>query len=155
MKKATFLLMIMMILLAAFISACKSNDDAGQDVDVLPTEQETFVRTSDEPDVLPEQNQGVASMVAPQIQGDVLEVRNDDALAILVDSHGEVKGEVWVSITDETYFFEDVDPNSSIGISNVSREFNVGNRVAIYVTEVAESYPMQAVAQAVYENSAQ
>lgn len=88
------------------------------------------------------------------IVGIVLEV-NEDGTRILIDSQTDaVKGKVWVSITDETNFFEGLSENTAIGYRDVSRNFKVGNHVQILSTgEIAESYPMQALASAVYVNS--
>ncbi|SHH89306.1 hypothetical protein [Clostridium grantii] len=95
-----------------------------------------------------------ASLLAPDIIGEVLEVRNDGDLALLIDSTTDnVKGQVWVTITEETNFFENESPDSSLGIANISRDFQVGNKVSISSTgAIAESDPMQATANAVYSN---
>ncbi|WP_432664151.1 DUF5666 domain-containing protein [Wukongibacter baidiensis] len=96
-----------------------------------------------------------AKLKAADITGKVLEVK-EDGKYILIDSQGNtVKGQVWVSITDETNFFEGLSEDIAIGYRDVSRDFEVGNHVEIISTgEIAESYPMQATASAVYVNVA-
>ncbi|WP_432408857.1 DUF3221 domain-containing protein [Wukongibacter sp. M2B1] len=96
-----------------------------------------------------------AKVKASDIVGIVLEVKEDGKL-ILVDSQTDlVKGQVWVSITDETNFFEDISNDIAIGYHDVSRDFEVGNHVEIISTgEIADSYPMQAKASAVCVNGA-
>lgn len=94
-----------------------------------------------------------AKIKAADIIGKVLQVKEDGKL-ILIDSESNmVKGKVWISITDETNFFEGVAEDIAIGYLNVNRDFKVGNHVEIISTgEIAESYPMQAVASAVCVN---
>lgn len=96
-----------------------------------------------------------AKVKASDIVGIVLEVKEDGKM-ILVDSQTDLaKGQVWVSITDETNFFEDISNDIAIGYHDVSRDFEVGNHVEIISTgEIAESYPMQAKASAVCVNVA-
>ncbi len=81
-------------------------------------------------------------MNGPDILGEVLEV-SEDGLSILVDSNTkDVQGQIWISINEETNF-----------LSNVSREFKVGNKVSMVSTgQIAESYPMQGGVVAVYSN---
>merc|ERR1712193_15160 len=80
---------------------------------------------------------------------------SEDGKSILIESQTDgVKGEVWVSITEETNFFEGLSEDIAIGYRDVSRDFEVGNHVEILSTgDIAESYPMQARASAVYVNS--
>ena len=155
MKKYMILILGAMIIFAGLFGGCakkQSDDDSPS-----PTE---LVRTNDE-DVLPEDMPSVAQgcLMAPTVVGTVLEVKNEGKL-ILVDAKKEldeqVEGEIWVTITDDTYFFEDVDENSSLGdMKNVSRDFKVGNKVVFLTDAIAESYPMQTNALSVYENSKQ
>ncbi|WP_461205409.1 DUF3221 domain-containing protein [Clostridium sp. DL1XJH146] len=93
------------------------------------------------------------SMIMPDIVGEVLEV-SEDGLRVLVDSNTEyVQGQIWITITDETNFFEDGEALQEEFFSDVSRDFKVGNKVSIVSTgAIAESYPMQGVAAAVYSN---
>ena len=95
-----------------------------------------------------------AKLKQADIAGTVLEV-SEDGKSILIESQTDgVKGEVWVSITEETNFFEGLSEDIAIGYRDVSRDFEVGNHVEILSTgEIAESYPMQARASAVYVNS--
>ena len=85
------------------------------------------------------------------IKGEVQEI-NEIGNSILVDSTAEiVTGLIWIGINDETYFFED--ENSETEYKNVSRDFAVGNYIEIVIDgAIAESYPMQAKAGAVYVN---
>jgi hypothetical protein len=85
------------------------------------------------------------------IKGEVQEI-NEIGNSILIDSTAEiVKGLIWIRINDETYFFEYKD--NEIEYKNVSRDFAVGNYVEIVIDgAIAESYPMQAKAGAVYMN---
>jgi len=154
MKKYMILILSAMIIFAGLFGGCanKQSDDSPS-----PTE---LVRTNDE-DVLPEDMPSVAQgcLMAPTVVGTVLEVKNEGKL-ILVDAKKEldeqVEGEIWVAITDDTYFFEDVEENSSLGdMKNVSRDFKVGNKVVFHTDAIAESYPMQTNALSVYENSKQ
>lgn len=95
-----------------------------------------------------------AKLKAADIVGTVLEV-SEDGKSILIESQADsVTGQVWVTITDETNFFEGLPEDIAIGYRDVSRDFKVGNHVEIISTgEIAESYPMQARASAVYVNS--
>lgn len=131
---------------AILLTACTAAQGSGNGT-VEPTR----------PQETPPENIGSsdACLMAPDITGIVLEVK-EDGRVILVDSDADVvKGQIWVTITDDTSFFEDVPADSSIGISDVSRDFQVGNTVAILSDgNIMESYPMQARASAVYENSA-
>jgi len=131
------IVLLMLILMAVAAIGCSPQDDAP---------------VSKEP---PGKGGAAGCLVAPDIEGVVLDVENGDALRVLVDSDAEIKGEIWVTITEETSFFEDVDPDSSIGISDVSRDFKAGNEVAILSDGmILESYPMQTTALAVYQNVA-
>lgn len=96
-----------------------------------------------------------AKVKASDIVGTVLEVKEDGKL-VLVDSQTDmVKGQVWISITDDTNFFEGMSEDIAIGYRDVSRDFEIGNHVEIISTgSIAESYPMQAVASAVCVNTA-
>jgi len=82
--------------------------------------------------------------VVPEVPGIVQEV-NPMGGTVLVDSTAEyVSGLIWVSIDEDTYFFE-----------GVSEEFFVGNYVEFVVKGgIMESYPMQGYADAVYRNEA-
>lgn len=94
-----------------------------------------------------------AKLMAPTVIGNVLEVK-EDGKAILVNSTADnVKGQIWVSINDKTNFFENIKEGTSIPYKNVSRKFAVGNHVEIFIQGgIAESYPMQGTATAVYIN---
>ena len=90
---------------------------------------------------------------APDVVGEILEVKEDGKL-ILVDSKDtNVNGKVWITITKETNFFENISEEIAIGYRNISRDFKVGNHVEIIIDgPVMESYPMQAAASAVTVN---
>ncbi|GAA0182571.1 hypothetical protein SH2C18_49260 [Clostridium sediminicola] len=97
-------------------------------------------------------------MAVPDVSGFILEV-SESGKAILVDASpvvdGGLKGEIWISITEKTDFYEDAveDKNLSIQLSPVSRAFKVGNFVQIYLDgAVAESDPMQGTAAAIFTN---
>jgi len=96
-----------------------------------------------------------AKLMAPTVIGNVLEVK-EDGKAVLVNSTADnVKGQIWVSINDKTNFFENIKEGTSIPYNNVSRKFAVGNHVEIFIQgAIAESYPMQGTATAVYVNEA-
>jgi len=72
----------------------------------------------------------------------------------LVDSKDTtVNGLIWITIDEDTSFFENISEDIAIGYRDVSREFQVGNHVEIILEgAVMESYPMQAVADAVTVN---
>ncbi len=84
----------------------------------------------------------------------VIEEISEDGTSILVDSESSLaKGLVWVSISEDTNFFENMDKDIAIGYRDISRDFQVGNTVEIIVEGgIAESYPMQAKAGAVCFN---
>lgn len=86
-----------------------------------------------------------AQPILIDIKGEVLEI-NEQGSSILVDSTADmVKGLIWIRITDDTKFADDV-----------SKDFLVGNYVEIAADgAIAESYPMQAKAAAVYMNRAE
>ena len=151
MKKYVILILVLLMAVAGIASGCSAKE-----IDNPTPTPTPFERTSDEellPEELPDGASG--SLIVPQVIGTILEIQDDGKL-ILVDSKNEtgdqVEGEIWITITDETYFFEDVDEDSSLGIMNVSRDFKVGNKVSVLTGPIAESYPMQAEALSVYEN---
>lgn len=94
-----------------------------------------------------------ARVKAPDVVGKVMEI-GEGGKRILVDSKDStVNGMVWITINDETNFFESISENIAIGYRNVSREFVAGNHVEIIIEGgVRESYPMQATASAVAVN---
>jgi len=94
-----------------------------------------------------------ARVKAPDIVGKIMEI-DEGKKRILVDSKDSTaNGMVWVTINDETSFFENISENVAIGYRNVSREFEVGNHVEIIIEGgILESYPMQATASAVTVN---
>lgn len=91
-----------------------------------------------------------ARVKTPEIVGKILEIE-EGGKRLLVDSKdADVTGLVWVTITEETNFFENIPANVAIGFRDVSRDFQVGNHVEIIIEGgVKESYPMQATASAV------
>lgn len=103
----------------------------------------------------PNQNPAMsAKLPGANVSGEVLELSNSGS-RILIDSTNEIiKGQIWVAIDDQTDFFEDLDENVAIGYKDVSRDFEAGNYVELYIGDaVMESYPMQATATAVYINN--
>lgn len=94
-----------------------------------------------------------ARVKAPDVVGKIMEI-GEGGKRILVDSKDStVNGMVWITINDETSFFENISENIAIGYRNVSREFEVGNHVEIIIEGgVLESYPMQATSSAVTVN---
>ena len=94
-----------------------------------------------------------AKVKAPDVVGEIMEIE-EGGKRILVDSKGTaVNGLIWVTINEETSFFENISEDIAIGYRNVSREFKVGNHVEIIIDGGAkESYPMQAAADAVAVN---
>jgi hypothetical protein len=94
-----------------------------------------------------------AKLMAPTVIGEVLEVKKDGKQILVNSADANVKGQIWVSIDEKTSFFESISKGTSIPYSNVSRKFVVGNHVEIFIEGgVAESYPMQGTATAVYVN---
>ncbi len=145
MRKTTILLIAIVLIFGVFIAGCSPSENG-----------EPSERTSDEKPLDSDSGSGASdSLPVPQVQGIVQEVEQGDNTRVLVDSDAEVKGLIWVTIDDDTDFFEDVEPDSSIGVSNVSRDFKAGNKVAFFVGAVMESYPMQTTARACYENSSE
>lgn len=94
-----------------------------------------------------------AKVKAPDVVGEVIEIEAEGK-RILVDSKDTtVNGLIWVTIDEDTSFFENISEDIAIGYRDVSREFQVGNHVEIILEgAVMESYPMQAVADAVTVN---
>jgi hypothetical protein len=76
------------------------------------------------------------------IAGEIQEI-SEFGNSILVYSEAEtVKGLIWIGIDENTIFHPDV-----------NRDFNVGNFIEIGVVGgIAESYPMQAHADYIYDN---
>ena len=96
-----------------------------------------------------EQPQVMSKVKGPDIEGVIKEVSNDGQ-SILVDWED---GLVWVSISEDTNFYEDMPEDIAIGYRDVSRDFQAGNTVGIIVEGgIAESYPMQAQASSVCFN---
>ena len=89
---------------------------------------------------------------APDITGEILDVTNDGALRVLVDSKAEaVSGEIWVTISDDTIFIDaqgnEFEPEDAESL------FTAGDSVSFLSTGlILESYPMQTGAQNVYLN---
>lgn len=94
-----------------------------------------------------------ARVKAPDVVGKIMEIE-EGGKRILVDSKDTtVNGLIWVTINEETSFFENISEDIAIGYRNVSRDFEVGNHVEIIVDGgILESYPMQATADAVAVN---
>lgn len=94
-----------------------------------------------------------AKVKAPDVVGEIIEIEKEGK-RILVDSKDStVNGLIWVTIDEDTNFFENISEDIAIGYRNISREFKVGNHVEIIIEgAVLESYPMQAVADAVTVN---
>jgi len=90
---------------------------------------------------------------SPDVTGKIVEVE-EGGKRILVDSKNtSVNGLIWVDITEETNFFENIPEGVAIGYKDVSRDFEVGNTVEIILDGgVKDSYPMQATAVAVAVN---
>ena len=89
---------------------------------------------------------------APDITGEILDVTNDGALRVLVNSEAEVvSGEIWVTINDDTVF---IDPQGNqFEPEDAESLFAVGDSVSFLSTgEIMESYPMQTSALNVYLN---
>ena len=89
---------------------------------------------------------------APDITGEILDVTNDGALRVLVNSEAEVvSGEIWVTINDDTVF---IDPQGkTFEPEDAESLFAVGDSVSFLSTgEIMESYPMQTSALNVYLN---
>ncbi|WP_026476319.1 DUF3221 domain-containing protein [Alkaliphilus transvaalensis] len=97
-----------------------------------------------------------ARVQTPEIVGKIVEIE-EGGKRLLVDSKdADVSGLIWVTITEETNFFENIPENVAIGFRDVSRDFKVGNHVEIIIAGgVLESYPMQATASAVGVNEKQ
>jgi hypothetical protein len=94
-----------------------------------------------------------AKLIAANVVGEVLEVKEDGKVVLVESTTDNVKGQIWVRIDDKTNFFENIDSGTSIPYHNVSREFAIGNHVEIYIEGgIMESYPMQGTATAVYVN---
>ena len=131
MMKKIIVFTIVSVLAAALLIGCKSN------------------AVNEKPPV------SSAKLMAPTVVGDVLEVK-DGGKAILVDSSSDnAKGKIWVSINENTNFFENISEGTSIPYRNVSRNFLVNNHVEIFIEgAILESYPMQGTATAVYVNEA-
>lgn len=94
-----------------------------------------------------------ARVKAPDVVGKIMEIE-ESGKRILVDSKDTtVNGLIWVTINEETNFFENISEDIAIGYRNVSREFELGNHIEIIIEGgVKESYPMQATAGAVAVN---
>lgn len=94
-----------------------------------------------------------AKVKAPDVVGKIIEIE-EGGKRILVDSKDTtVNGLIWITINEETNFFENISEDIAIGYRNVSREFKVGNHVEIIIDgAIMESYPMQAAADAVAVN---
>ncbi|MBB6218341.1 hypothetical protein HNQ80_004505 [Anaerosolibacter carboniphilus] len=94
-----------------------------------------------------------AKVKAPDVVGKIIEIE-EGGKRVLVDSKDTtVNGLIWITINEETNFFENISEDIAIGYRNVSREFKVGNHVEIIIDgAIMESYPMQAAADAVAVN---
>lgn len=120
MKKILTLALTIILVLTFFSGCTKKNAKPGEALDPMPKiDMSGFVLEVSE-------------------NGDSILV---DALPIVKDG---VSGEIWVSITDTTNFYEN---------SRVTRDFKVGNYVEIILDgPVAESDPMQGTADAIFIN---
>lgn len=102
----------------------------------------------------PDKNPPISSakLKEADVKGKILEISDEGRILVESDS-SLVNGQIWVNITDKTDFFENLSEDIAIGYRDVSRDFKVGNYIEISLDgAVAESYPMQATAGAVYVN---
>ena len=131
--KKHFIIITSMVLILAFIfvGCTKENPPVSN---TLPTNEE--------------ENSGDTTMT-PDILGEIIDVQNEDVLRVLVESDGTIKGQIWMSITDETQF---IDPQGSFMTpDDPASLFVIGEDIGILSTGVImESYPMQGNASIVY-----
>ena len=131
MKKQLFISIVAILIIVALMAGCTP---------------EKIKRTQEEPPTEPADNGATDCQAAPDIQGKILEVDEEGGLRILVNADGtlehSVKGEIWVSITEDTVFAKDV-----------KQDFAVDNTVAIVSDgQIMESYPMQTSARQIQQN---
>lgn len=120
------------------------------------TKNEEVVNDEVVVDETPEAPSVNAKVKAPDVIGDVLEVKEDGKLILISSKDAVVNGDIWITIEEETNFFENLSKDIAIGYRDVSRDFEVGNHVEIILDGlVMESYPMQATASAVAVNEKQ
>lgn len=133
MKKILLLSVCMLVLMVSFVG-CKEKAEVNTD----PTQQAPAVN---------------AKVKAPDIIGEVLEVKEDGKLILIDSKDAMVTGKVWVTINDETSFFENISKDIAIGYRDVSRVFVVGNHVEVITNgTILESEPAQATATAIAVN---
>ena len=90
---------------------------------------------------------GGGDTAEPDITGEILDVQNENALRVLVDSDSEqIKGQIWVTVKEETEFVD------SEGLKaqpdDIESLFVVGEHAAFLSDgTILESYPMQTSAQ--------
>lgn len=141
MKKLLIMIFVFILILAFALVAC-NNDD------------KPIKRTSDNHvPVVDDDKNGDDCLAIPDIMGEILKLDDEGGVSVLVDSTTDsVKGEVWVSIDDETTFIDGKDGNK-IEVSDIVAFFVVGDDVAIISDgNIMESYPMQTTARCVYKD---
>lgn len=145
--KKIFMLSLCISIIAMIMVGCKTKNAE----EIADDDQGNLVIEDNQEN--PNDSNANAKVQAPNIIGEVLEVE-ENGNRILIDSKDTtINGQIWVTITDETNFFENIPEDVAIGYRDVSRNFEVGNYVEIIVNgPVMESYPMQATASAVAVN---
>lgn len=93
---------------------------------------------------------GGASELKPDITGEILEVQNETALRVLVDSTSDsITGEIWVTVTEDTKFVDA--QGAEVQPEDIESLFEAGETAAFLSDGIImESYPMQTSAEAAF-----
>lgn len=120
---------------------------------------------SQDDDKAPQQQKPMGKMMAANIVGEVMEI-SEDGTRILVESKNPyestdssssiLNGNVWVIITEETSFMENLPQGMPSAYRDVSRDFQIGNHVELVtLDDVNESTLNEVTTIAVYVNEIQ
>ncbi len=142
MKKNLLVLGLSLVLVFGIVG-CKATDEEVKTTDPVVTENQETTET-------PVVN---GKVKAPDISGEVIEIKEDGKVILIDSKDTTVNGLIWVTISEETGFFESTSENAALAYHNVSRDFEVGNHVEVIIEgPVMESSPMQVTAVAIAVN---
>lgn len=86
----------------------------------------------------------------PDIIGEVLDIEIGDNMRVLINSDSEIKGEIWVTVNNDTSFVDSA-KNKIVKVDNIE-DYIIAGEIASILSDgvIMESYPMQTKAIYVY-----
>lgn len=140
MKKLVTMVLVFILIFTLGLTACKKDD-------------KPIRRISDDHVPIVDDKSSDDYLATPDIIGEILKIDDEGGVSVLVDSTTDsVKGEIWVSIDENTTFIDGNDGNK-LEVSDIAVFFVVGENAAILSDgNIMESYPMQTTARCVYKD---